>query len=144
MKRIPDNNHSKHSRYDKYIPSSVTNIPNQKDIEGEPYLISFEYYRDDLCQTKSLQSSAARRALQDLRKIGKCTIVTLRGSNIDTHPIERANDHYRIFFKHIPEEITLYHSHISQSGSMFYFVMKNLFYVIAFQQSHPEVGKNKR
>lgn len=125
------------------IPSSVTEIYDQRDPETQLYRISFKYYNDDECQISILEKNNARRMLLDLRLVGKCTSLrNLHDNNIGVIPISNSGA-YKSLFNRLSPDVEIKEHIIQATARMFYFVESSIFNIVAVRNSHIPLGKHR-
>lgn len=124
------------------IPDKVGEIRSPFDPETKPFLISYEYYNDKLCEIKILEKNRAKQCLQDLRMIGKCNTNSLCGNGIDILSVCNQGDYSKLFNK-LPPDIKLKEHKIQGDGRIFYFISRNLFHIVAITNNHLETNKHR-
>ena len=127
----------------KYIPFKATQLSQSVDPENKPFLISFKYYRDDLCEIISLLKNGGRRGLLNIRTIGSCyDKPTLNGRNIDTIPVGR-DGAYKVLYNSLSPDIEILEHKIQSTARIFYFIANQYFYVRAITNNHFELNKKR-
>lgn len=126
------------------IPDSVAQVSKKEDIEAKPFVISYEYYNDKLCELRNLQKGAHRKILEDFRKIGSLTNITqFQGNNIDCDDIKDAGEYSKLFNK-LPPDIELKENAIQGKARFFYFIVERFFHLVAIKNKHFETRKIRR
>lgn len=129
------------------IPQQVAELKVEEDPESKPFLISYQKYNDGICQIEYLVKNCPKRALQDLKKIGKdiTAFKDFGKYGIDSKPIRNENN-YKELFKGLHGDVELYEHKIQQTARIFYFLNEpeKIVYIVAITQNHFETEKNRR
>lgn len=128
------------------IPGRVALNPDEKDIEAEPFKISFKHYNDRECEIRHLNQSSARKALSSLRTIGQLAEVKqFAANNIKSTPITRSGV-YKCLFKTLPkaDDVDLFEYNLSGASRVFYFALDKMLYLVAIRNSHYEIGRKAK
>lgn len=126
----------------RYIPNTAAQLPQNVDPEAKPFLISFKHYRDDLCQIENLVKNGARRALKNIRSIGKCyDRASLHEQNIDILPVGKPGA-YATLYNGLSPDIEILEHKIQSTARLFYFIAGNHFFIRAITNTHFETGKH--
>lgn len=130
-------------KYNTLIPERAAQLPQYTNPEDNKFVISFQYYRDDLCEIKFLEKNRGRRALENLRAIGKYYDKTsLEQNNIHTISIRNNGEYKRLYYGLAPD-IEIREHEIQSTARLFYFFVDNYFYVRAIKNSHFETDKHR-
>ena len=129
-------------------PPSMASIPRGMEApETTPYVISFAKYSDKVCEISLLNSNKARRAIENLKKIG--TEVRSAGDfqrhSIDRIPVKEKGN-YKKLFNGLKDDIELKELKLQQAARIFYFDIEpeRTLYVVAITNNHLETNKNRR
>jgi len=137
---IPQFNSSKRNTL---IAESVAQLPQSENPEEIGFVISFQHYRDDLCEIKLLSKNGGRRALENLRVIGKSyNKFSLRQNNIDIDPVAN-NGEYKKLYNGLSPDVEILEHRIQSTARLFYFFVNNYFYIRAIKNSHFETDKQR-
>jgi len=124
------------------IPEASASSIIRKDPEESFYLISFRYYRNDLCEIKDLLKNRGRAGLDALKKIGQSNFRTLHSNGINPLPVEK-NGEYTKLFTQLPSPDVDMKEHKLQGESRIFFFLEDIkFNVIAITNSHFETRKH--
>ncbi|MBD3362696.1 hypothetical protein GF362_03185 [Candidatus Dojkabacteria bacterium] len=139
--QIPD---PKTTATNKYIPEKVALNPYRGDPEGEPFLISFQFFNDKISEISSLSGSASKRFVKDIRTIGGCNNTTLDKNNIKRQRVYCSGE-YKKLFRKLPEDVEELREHKgAQTSRLFYFYAGKYMYIIAITQNHLETKKVRK
>lgn len=126
------------------IPDKVALNPNPADLETKPYLISFEYYNDSICEIRLLEKHNARRFLRDIRTIGRCNRKNLLDNNIKCKKVYNQGAYKKLFTGQLPQDQQLLYEHEGNGSSrIFYFCVNRCFYVVTITQNHIATHKHR-
>jgi hypothetical protein len=127
----------------KYIPATAAQLPQSEDPEAKTFLLSFKYYRDDLCEIVNLNKNGGRRGLLNMRIIGKCyDKSSLKENNIDTDFVAN-NGAYKTLYNGLAPDIEVLEHKIQSTARLFYFITDKFFYVRAITNTHFELDKHR-
>lgn len=107
------------------------------------YVISFKYYRDNLCEMKLLEKNKPKECLQILKRIGKTQIGKLAESNIDRIPIKNSGEYKKLFHQTTPD-VQIFEHKVQNTSRIFYFTSAHEFHIVAITNSHLETEKTRR
>jgi len=126
------------------IPEQSAFGPIKDDPEEKFYRISFRYYRNDLCQIKTLLKNRGREGLNAIKKIGQSTRRTLYQNGINFYPVQN-NGAYSILFARLPSRDVELKEHKLQGESRIFFFLDedDMFQVIAITDIHLETEKHR-
>ncbi|MBD3330641.1 hypothetical protein GF354_03885 [Candidatus Peregrinibacteria bacterium] len=128
------------------IPKLSPINPNLDDIETKQFLISFKHYNHKECEIKQLKQSPAKKALVVLKQVGSLTNLSeFRPKNIKTSLI-KATGEYKKLFKTLPKspDIDLLEFDIGSAERLFFFIVSQIFYLVAIKSTHLEYSKGRR
>jgi len=127
----------------KYIPDRVSNVPKESDPEVECYHLSFQFYNESTCEISHLVKNNARRALLNIKTIGRCyDISSLKSNNIDITPVQNAGA-YKKLFRGLTDDVEMREHEVQGTSRIFYFISDKMFYLIAITNSHLETSKHR-
>jgi len=119
------------------IPFEVTNIPNNRDFEDDPYYISFEYYNNKECEVEELPKKSVSCILNDLKIICKSKEKNLRHSGIGCDSVYDSGE-YSGIFKGLPDGVEVKEHKFHGTRRLYYFLLRHVFYVICTSNKHKE------
>jgi len=132
----------------RMIPPEVAEPRVIEEPESRPFLISYLKYNDDLCEIdESLVKNCQKKALQDLKKIGRdiYSYKDFESKGIDKIPVQCKGDYKKLFNK-LFEEVELFEHKLQNTARIFYFLdnLKKVMYIVAITQKHFETDKVRR
>ncbi len=126
-----------------FIPEKAVHVPQSQNPEDTGFLISFQYYRDDICEIKLLVKNGGKRALENLRAIGKSyNEVSLKDNHIDTKNVQNCGE-YKKLYSGLSPDIDIREHKILSTARLFYFFVDKYFYIRAIKNSHFETEKHR-
>ena len=126
----------------KYIPENVSHVLTESDKEIECYHLSFQHYNDTVCEINDLVKNGSRRALLNLKTIGRCySLSSLKSSNIDITPVDNKGA-YKKIFQRLTEDVEIREHKIQSTARIFYFISDKMFYIVAITNTHIETSKH--
>lgn len=138
---------------DTAIPSIAAVLPQTEEApEIQPLLMSFENYSGKECHIDSMDNKRARKALQVLRDMGVNIHSDLQFAQklpkLEVKPI-RDEGAYRALYKSIRHvtspEVQLQEAKAdADKCRIFFFIIKNVMYLVAISDSHIETDKQRR
>jgi hypothetical protein len=132
---------------DNLIPQEVAELSTEEELEGEPYLLSFQKYNNSLCEIDNLLKNCPKRALKDLKTMGR-DIFDFKDFNkygIRTKLI-KCDGEYKKLFSRLSLDRELRQHDLPGTARMFYFIseIERVIYVIAFTNRHFETDKVRK
>ena len=124
------------------IPGSVALINDPKDYETLQYHLSFEFYKEKLCEIDLLEKNGAKRALHNIKTIGLSNRKSLGQNGIDSFPIENSGEYSSLYNK-LPPDADLKEHKIQGTARIFYFTVNRLFHIVCIKNSHFETKKHR-
>lgn len=124
------------------IPDKIAIISDSTEIESLPFHLSFEYYNNKLCEIQDLNRNIPKRALINLKTIGRCNYKTLKQNGIDILPVSNSGEYTKVYAK-LPPDIDLKEHKISGTARIFYFIVSRVFHIVCFKNSHFETDKHR-
>jgi len=133
---------------DNFIPSQVAEIEDDKDIELQPFLISFAKYNYRMCEVQELKGNKAKKSLRDLIKIGKDFFSyedLCKKGGINNIPV-RYEGEYKKLFKGLHPDVEMFEHKIQENGRIFYYINdpEKIFCIIAIRENHLETKKQRK
>ena len=126
------------------IPPIAAELPIKEEPEAIPFLISFEKYKDKLCEINNLIKNCPKKALKDLKTIGSkiFDLDDFNKNGIDTEPI-KCEGEYTKLFNGLSEDEEVKEHKLQGSARTFYFLnaVKRRVYIIAITNKHLETDK---
>ena len=126
-----------------FMPERAAQLPQSENPEDKRFVISFQNYRDDLCEIKLLEKHKGRRALENLRTIGRCyDEVSLQQNNIHTRIVTNYGE-YKILYYGLGPDVEIREHEIQSTARIFYYFVDKYFYIRAIKNSHFETDKHR-
>jgi len=115
---------------------------NQTAEVSDTYVLSFKYYREDLCEIDFLEKNRPKECIRVFKRITQTKVGCLQTNNIDRISIKDSGD-YKKLFRRLTDGISLYEHKVQGTSRIFYFTSLNHFYVVAITNNHYETDKHR-
>jgi hypothetical protein len=129
-KQIP-----KHSVSKGLLPDKIALVKGFENGDVPNFKISYDYYDGNHCEIEDLAVAAARKCLIKLKYIGQSNPKTLIEKNIKSKPVIRTGRYLALFSK-LTDDVNLFEIDIGEASRLFYFILGNLFHIVAIKNSH--------
>ena len=122
---------------------------SQKDQAPEslPYVISFEKYKNRMCEINCLNTTKAREAINIFKNIGMnvCSQKDFSRNNIQHKQVDNLG-YYAKLYKGLAPDLQLWEIKVKDTSRIFYFELEphRTLYIVAITNTHLETGKNYR
>lgn len=114
-----------------------TTIPPE---QNQTYLLSFKYYREDLCEIDLLEKNRPKECIQVLKRASQAKVGSLKECNVDRIRVNGSGAYKKLFYR-IPEDTELFEHKVQGTSRIFYFTAMHYFYVVAITNNHYETDK---
>lgn len=131
------------------ISFGVDNSKTDGDYEAQKFSVGFEFYREDLCDIKTLDKSPLRKVLENSKKICQHTSFyeLTRNGGFTISPVYNSN-HYKVYYKGLAPDIEVKEYDAGSNERAFFFVdnspSRKIIQMIAITNAHTEDKKTKK
>jgi len=125
------------------IPEASASSTIKKDPEEDTYLISFRYYRNDLCEIKDLIKNRGKAGLDAIKRIGQSTFRSLYNNGINFWPVENRGVYSKLFSKLPSPDIDMKEHKLQGESRIFFFIENVNFNIVAITNDHLETNKHR-
>jgi hypothetical protein len=127
------------------IPPAVIELPQSEEApEAKELFVSFARYNDGECELDGMDNKLARKAFQALRDVG-VNIRThddfpLRLPKLEVKPVHPSGQYKKIYrsISDLPDTQISEIKFDKDKGRLFFFMVSQVFYLVAVRQSHYE------
>lgn len=126
-------------RTNNKISDRVAQLSDQLD-EKSNYVITYKFYKDDLCELDSLEKNRPKECLKILKRIGQTMLGKLHENNIDRLRIDNLGEYKKLFNKLTPDTKIFEHK-VQGTSRIFYFTRDYEFHIVAITNKHFETCK---
>ena len=130
-KRIPDPTPVPSNR----LHSELALIRGEEDGSAHNFRLSFDYYKENMCEIEDLDMSSARKCLTKFKHLGKSNHKNIFEKNIRHKSVIRTG-RYKELFSSLSADVSLFEIDLGSASRLFYFTVRNIVHVVAIKNSH--------